>query len=130
MIAAPDLLKNDRLQPFVEAAAESLQKFFEFDLQENWNTALDEMDIRDVLKDFLIRMDWSCKMTRLKNSTKTFPVAFRAGISLTTGTGSPFSNDKSETTEYSRVKAQLKRAVDSVDAPEYLIDAIKSAIRR
>ena len=69
-------------------------------------------------------------MTRLKNSTKTYPAAFRAGISLTTGGDRRFSNNNSQTAEYSRFKAQLKRAVDSVDAPEYLIDAIKTAIRR
>lgn len=33
------------------------------------------------------------------------------------------------TAEFSRFKAQLKRAVDSVNAPQYLIDAIKTAIR-
>ena len=32
-------------------------------------------------------------------------------------------------TEHERFKAQLKRAVDSVDAPQYLIDAIKTSIR-
>jgi hypothetical protein len=34
-----------------------------------------------------------------------------------------------DTAEFARFKAQLKRAVDSVEAPQYLIDAIKTAIR-
>lgn len=38
------------------------------------------------------------------------------------------SNSK-DTAEFSRFKAQLKRAVASVDAPQYLIDAIKTATR-
>lgn len=37
--------------------------------------------------------------------------------------------NNADTAEYSRFKAQLKRAVDSVEAPQYLIDAVKSAIR-
>lgn len=69
-------------------------------------------------------------MTSLKNSTKTFPAAFGDGISLSAVTDRRFSNNKSETDEYSRFRDHLKRVVDSVDAPEYLIDAIKTAIRR
>lgn len=68
-------------------------------------------------------------MTKLKISTETFPSMFRADVSGALGTDRPQMNNNRETAEYSRFKAQLKRAVDSVEAPQYLIDAIKNAIR-
>ena len=69
-------------------------------------------------------------MTKLKISKNTFPAVFHADLTATFGVDRPHLNNNSETAEYSRFKAQLKRAVDSVEAPEYLIDAIKTAIRR
>ena len=69
-------------------------------------------------------------MTKLKISTKTFPALHRADLTAMLGIDRLNLNNNSETAEYSRFKAQLKRAVDSVEAPEYLIDAIKIAIRR
>lgn len=68
-------------------------------------------------------------MTKLKISTETFPSAFHADLTSLLGTDRSQMNNNRETAEYSRFKAQLKRAVDSVEAPEYLIDAIKTAIR-
>lgn len=69
-------------------------------------------------------------MTKLKISTETFASVFHADVRSILGTDRPQMNNNRETAEYSRFKAQLKRAVDSVEAPEYLIDAIKTAIRR
>ena len=67
-------------------------------------------------------------MTTLKYSKKPFPSMFQADCSreLLADRHVPNSRD---TAEFSRFKAQLKRAVDSVEAPQYLIDAIKNAIR-
>jgi len=69
-------------------------------------------------------------MTKLKITTEPFPTVFRADLPAIFGVDRRNHNNNPETAEYSRFKAQLKRAVDSVDAPEYLIDAIKTAIRR
>jgi hypothetical protein len=68
-------------------------------------------------------------MTKLKISTETFPSAFHADMSGVLGVDRLHVNNNRETGEYSRFKARLKRAFDSVEAPEYLIDAIKTAIR-
>ncbi len=68
-------------------------------------------------------------MTKLKISTETFPSVFQADVTSVLGTDRSHLNNSRETAEYSRFKAQLKRAVDSVEAPEYLSDAIKTAIR-
>ncbi|MEQ1765082.1 MAG: hypothetical protein ABL984_18290 [Pyrinomonadaceae bacterium] len=68
-------------------------------------------------------------MPKLKISTETFPAVFHADVTAILGVDRPQMNNNRETAEYSRFKAQLKRAVDSVEAPEYLIDAIKTAIR-
>lgn len=64
----------------------------------------------------------------LKQNDKTFPVAFKLdrGVIAVTDRNVPNSRD---TAEFSRFKAQLKRAVDSVDVPQYLIDSIRTAIR-
>jgi hypothetical protein len=67
-------------------------------------------------------------MTTLKFSTKPFPSMFKADHSSELLTDRHIPNSK-DTAEFSRFKAQLKRAVDSVEAPQYLIDAIKNAIR-
>lgn len=83
----------------------------------------------DVSKDF-VQKDWSDRMTRLKDSTKPYPALYCSDLTAMLGIARPDLNDTSETAVYSRFKVQLKRAVDSVDAPEYLIDAIKTAIRR
>ncbi len=80
-------------------------------------------------KIFFIRKDWSCRMTKLKISTETFPTVFQTDVSGILKIDRLQVNNNRETAEYSRFKAQLKRAVDSVEAPEYLIDAIKTAIR-
>jgi hypothetical protein len=69
-------------------------------------------------------------MTKLKNSTKTFPALHGADLTAMLGIDRLKLNNSSETAENYRFKAQLKRAVDSVEAPGYLIDAIKIAIRR
>jgi len=68
-------------------------------------------------------------MKKLKSSTETFPSVFRADVTTALRTDRSLMDNNRETAEYSRFKAQLKRAVDSVEAPEYLIDAIKNAIR-
>lgn len=68
-------------------------------------------------------------MTKLKISTETFPSVFHADVTGALATNRSRMNNNRETAEYSRFKAQLKRVVDSVEAPEYLIDAIKTAIR-
>lgn len=67
-------------------------------------------------------------MTTLKRSKKHLPALFKTDRStnLLADRNVPNSRD---TAEFSRFKSQLKRAVDSVEAPKYLIDAIKNAIR-
>jgi len=67
-------------------------------------------------------------MTTLKRSKKHLPALFKTdrSTSLLSDLNIPNSRD---TVEFSRFKSQLKRAVDSVEAPQYLIDAIKNAIR-
>lgn len=67
-------------------------------------------------------------MTTLKYSKKPFPSMFKADRSRELLFDRNIPNSK-ETAEFSRFKAQLKRAVDSTEAPQYLIDAIKNAIR-
>ena len=67
-------------------------------------------------------------MTTLKYSKKHFPSMFKADYRRELLADRYVPNSK-ETAEFSRFKAQLKRAVDSVEAPQYLIDAIKNAIR-
>ena len=66
-------------------------------------------------------------MTTLKHD-KAFPTVFKLdrGAITVSDRNVPNSHD---TAEFSRFKAQLKRAVDSVDVPQYLIDSIKTAIR-
>ena len=68
-------------------------------------------------------------MTKLKISTETFPSVFHADVSGILKVDRLQVDNNRETAEYSRFKAQLKRAVASVEAPEYLIDSIKTAIR-
>ena len=68
-------------------------------------------------------------MTKLKITTEPFTTVFRADFPAMFGIDRRHHNNNPETAEYSRFKAQLKRAVDSVEAPQYLIDAIKKAIR-
>lgn len=67
-------------------------------------------------------------MTTLKSSRKHFQTLFRPDRTMTIPSGWHVSNN-ADTAEFSRFKSQLKRAVDSVEAPQYLIDAIKTAIR-
>ena len=67
-------------------------------------------------------------MTTLKFSKKPFPSMFKADNSDELLADRHIPNSK-DTAEFARFKAQLKRAVDSVEAPQYLIDAIKTAIR-
>ena len=67
-------------------------------------------------------------MTTLKRSRKHLPALFKTDRSVNLLLDRNMPNSK-ETAEFSRFKAQLKRAVDSVEAPQYLIDAIKNAIR-
>ena len=67
-------------------------------------------------------------MTTLKYSKKPFPSMFKADCSRELLSDRNVPNSK-ETAEFSRFKAQLQRAVDSAEAPQYLIDAIKNAIR-
>jgi hypothetical protein len=71
-----------------------------------------------------IRQDWRYRMTRLKN----IPTKFKLDRSPLRLADRQVPNSK-DTAEFSRFKAQLKRAVASVEAPQYLIDAIKTAIR-
>ena len=71
-----------------------------------------------------IRQDWRYRMTTLKN----IPTKFKLDRSPITLADRQAPNSK-DTAEFSRFKAQLKRAVASEEAPQYLIDAIKTAIR-
>ena len=71
-----------------------------------------------------IRQDWRYRMTTLKN----IPTKFKLDRSPITHARRQAPNSK-DTAEFSRFKAQLKRAVASEEAPQYLIDAIKTAIR-
>lgn len=59
---------------------------------------------------------------------KNIPTKYRLDRKPLTPADRQVSNSK-DTAEFSRFKAELKRAVASVDAPQYLIDAIKTAIR-
>jgi hypothetical protein len=68
-------------------------------------------------------------MTSLNESKKRFPALRCSDLTAMLGLARPGSDDCSDTAAYARFKKQLKRAVDSVDAPEYLIDAIKASIR-
>jgi hypothetical protein len=67
-------------------------------------------------------------MTTLKRSKKHIQALFKTDRSpnLLSDRNGPNSCD---TAEFSCLRSQLKRAVDSVEAPQYLIDAIKDAIR-
>ncbi len=67
-------------------------------------------------------------MTKLKFSKKSLLSIFEADFSPELLADCNIPNSK-ETAEFSRFKAQIKRAVDSAEAPQYLIDAIKIAIR-
>lgn len=69
-------------------------------------------------------------MTRLKDSIERLPAIRCSDLTTMLGLARANFDLCSETAAYARFKLQLKRAVDSVDAPEYLIDAIKTAIRR
>lgn len=71
-----------------------------------------------------IRQDWRYRMTTLKN----IPTKFKLDRSPITLADRQVPNGK-DTAEFSRFKDQLKRAVASEEAPQYLIDAIKTAIR-
>lgn len=67
-------------------------------------------------------------MTTLKSSRKPQPTLFKPDRSPLALSDWQIPNNP-DTAEFSRFKAQLKRAVDSIEAPQYLIDAIKTAIR-
>ena len=68
-------------------------------------------------------------MTTLKRSRNNTSPQFRGGISSAASIEARYVVI-ADPAVYSRFKAQLKRAVDSVDVPGYVIDAIKIAIRR
>ena len=59
---------------------------------------------------------------------KNIPAKYKLDRNPLTLSDRQVSNSK-DTAEFSRFRAQLKRAVASVEAPQYLIDAIKNAIR-
>jgi hypothetical protein len=67
-------------------------------------------------------------MTTLRRSKKHLPALFRTDRTAAT-LSDQYHPNSPDTMEFSRFKSQLKRAVDSVEAPQYLIDAIKNAIR-
>lgn len=71
-----------------------------------------------------IRLDWRYRMTTLKNIPTKFKLD-RSPLRLP----DRWIPNNTDTAEFSRFKAHLKRAVDYIDAPQYLIDAIKTAIR-
>lgn len=63
-------------------------------------------------------------MKMLKHPTKNLLKQFRHELR-----DSRLAADCLASAEHERFKLQLKRAVDSVTAPQYLIDAIKASIR-
>lgn len=67
-------------------------------------------------------------MTTLKHPDGRIKIELKLDTGDRSWSGPQIQNSPC-TAEFSRFKAQLKRVVDSVNAPQYLIDAIKTAIR-
>lgn len=91
-----------------------------------WNKLEGSVNRRVESKDFTIRMEWRYRMTMLKHAKRTFSSMLPAERRMMPDKQFPNITD---TAACSRFKTQLKRAFDSAEAPQYLIEAIKTGIR-